>query len=103
MGAFYIIKYFGRAGAGGGTLYIGRGVVVGTDIQGAKFDGTYQVTGGRMRGVELVEALTHIGQGQDAHRLAMELGNDRRRRAGRRQQPEPGSGVEAREARFDHG
>src|SRR5262245_17209476 len=57
MGAFYIIKYFGRAGAGGGTLYIGRGVVVGTDIQGAKFDGTYQVTGGRMRGVELVEAL----------------------------------------------
>src|SRR6266699_3153237 len=51
MSAFYIIKYFGEAGAGGGTLYIGRGVVVGTDIQGAKLDGTYQVTGGRMKGV----------------------------------------------------
>ena|SRR5262249_28622138 len=51
MGAFYIMKYFGKAGAGGGTLYIGKGVVVGTDIQGAKFDGTYHVTNDRMRGV----------------------------------------------------
>ena len=51
---------------------------------------------------ELVEALANIGQRQDAHRLAMELGNDRLRRAGRCQQREPGSGVEAGEARFDH-
>jgi len=51
MGAFYIMKYFGKAGAGGGTLYIGKGVVVGTDIQGAKLDGTYRVIGDRMRGV----------------------------------------------------
>jgi hypothetical protein len=51
MGAFYIMKYFGKAGAGGGTLYIGKGVVVGTDIQGAKLDGTYHVIGDRMIGV----------------------------------------------------
>jgi hypothetical protein len=56
MGAFYIMKYFGKAGAGGGTLYIGKGVVVGTDIQGAKFDGTYQVSGDSMRGVVRVTA-----------------------------------------------
>jgi hypothetical protein len=51
MSAFYIMKYFGKDGAGGGTLYIGRGVVVGTDIQGAKFDGTYRVIGDRMKGI----------------------------------------------------
>jgi hypothetical protein len=51
MGAFYIMKYFGKDGAGGGTLYIGKGVVVGTDIQGAKFDGTYGVLNDRMIGV----------------------------------------------------
>jgi len=51
MGAFYIMKYFGKAGAGGGTLFIGRGVVVGTDIQGAKLDGTYNVIDDRMKGV----------------------------------------------------
>src|SRR4029450_4491066 len=33
----------------------------------------------------------------------MKLGNDGVRRADRRQQREPGYGVEAREARFDHG
>jgi hypothetical protein len=51
MGAFYIMKYFGRAGAGGGTLYIGKGVVVGIDIQGAKLDGTYQIIDDHMKGV----------------------------------------------------
>jgi hypothetical protein len=39
-------------------------------------------------GTMLVEAFAHIGQRQDAHRLAMELGNDRLRRAGRCQQRE---------------
>jgi len=51
MNAFYIMKYFGKAGAGGGTLYIGKGVVVGTDIQGAKLDGTYRVNDDRLRGI----------------------------------------------------
>ena len=56
MSAFYIIKYFGEAGAGGGTLYIGKGVVVGTDIQGAKFEGIYKVADDRMKGVVKVTA-----------------------------------------------
>jgi hypothetical protein len=50
MNAFYTMKYFGKAGAGGGTVYIGRGVVVGIDIQGGKIDGTYEVVGDRMKG-----------------------------------------------------
>jgi hypothetical protein len=51
MNGFYTMKYFGKAGAGGGTVYIGKGVVVGIDIQGAKIDGTYEVTGDRIKGV----------------------------------------------------
>jgi hypothetical protein len=50
MSAFYIMKYFGEAGVGGGTLYIGKGVVVGTDVQGGKIEGTYVEMNGRMRG-----------------------------------------------------
>jgi hypothetical protein len=50
MSALYIIKYAGRAGVGGGTLYIGKGVVVGVDVQGGKLDGSYNVVNGRMIG-----------------------------------------------------
>jgi hypothetical protein len=50
MSAFYLMKYVGEAGVGGGTLYIGKGVVVGTDVQGGKFEGQYTVVNGRMRG-----------------------------------------------------
>jgi hypothetical protein len=51
MSAFYIMKYSGHAGVGGGTLYIGKGVVVGVDVQGAKLQGNYTVVNGRMSGV----------------------------------------------------
>jgi hypothetical protein len=56
MNAFYTIKYFGKTGAGGGTIYIGKGVVVGIDIQGATIDGTYEVLGDRMKGVVRITA-----------------------------------------------
>lgn len=50
MSAFYIMKYAGQAGVGGGTLYIGKGVIVGTDVLGAKYEGKYTESNGRMRG-----------------------------------------------------
>ena len=50
MSAFYLMKYFGETGVGGGTLYIGKGVVAGVDLQGAKLEGNYTVANGRMRG-----------------------------------------------------
>jgi hypothetical protein len=56
MNGLYIMKYFGKAGAGGGTVYIGKGVIVGIDILGGKIDGTYEVTGDRMKGVVRITA-----------------------------------------------
>jgi hypothetical protein len=50
VSAFYIMKYFGKVGVGGGTLYIGKGVVVGVDIGGARLEGGYTIESGRMRG-----------------------------------------------------
>jgi hypothetical protein len=50
MSALYIMKYAGRAGVGGGTLYIGKGVIVGVDVQGSKLEGSYILVNGRMRG-----------------------------------------------------
>jgi hypothetical protein len=56
MSAFYIMKYAGHAGVGGGTLYIGKGVIVGVDVQGAKLEGNYSVINGRMRGTVRITA-----------------------------------------------
>src|SRR4051812_37562504 len=50
MSAFYIMKYAGHAGVGGGTLYIGKGVIVGVDVKGAKLEENYRVVNGRMSG-----------------------------------------------------
>jgi hypothetical protein len=56
MSAFYIMKYFGEAGVGGGTLYIGKGVIVGLDVQGGKIEGTYKMANGRMVGTVTLTA-----------------------------------------------
>ena len=50
MSAFYIMKYVGSAGVGGGTLYIGKGIIVGIDVEGGKYEGKYVVDNGRMKG-----------------------------------------------------
>jgi hypothetical protein len=50
MSAFYIMRFTGQAGVSGGTLYIGKGVVVGTDVHGGKYQGEYVEANGRMRG-----------------------------------------------------
>jgi hypothetical protein len=56
MSAFYIMKYAGQAGVGGGTIYIGKGFVAGVDVQGGRIDGTYTIVDGRMRGAIKITA-----------------------------------------------
>jgi hypothetical protein len=45
------MQYRGANGSRGvGTIAIGNGAVVGTDLEGARYDGTYTHAGGRLRG-----------------------------------------------------
>jgi hypothetical protein len=44
------MKYLGPFGVGGGTIYIGKGVIVGTDVYGGKYDGEYTEQNGHMKG-----------------------------------------------------
>lgn len=50
MSAFYVMRYVGTDGQGGGALYIGRGLVVGVDVLGGTYDGKYTETHGRIKG-----------------------------------------------------
>jgi|HubBroStandDraft_4_1064222.scaffolds.fasta_scaffold103275_3 hypothetical protein len=45
MSALYQMRYQGVAGNGHGAMYIGKGVVVGIDISGARYHGTYTLSG----------------------------------------------------------
>jgi hypothetical protein len=40
MSAMYSMTYAGVAGLGAGTVYIGRGVVLGADVGGGRYHGT---------------------------------------------------------------
>lgn len=50
VSALYKMQYQGAAGFGGGVVYVGRGKVLGMDITGASYDGSYTDQGGRLRG-----------------------------------------------------
>ena len=50
MSAFYVMQYVGREGMGAGALYIGKGLVVGMDATGGRYEGTYTEDGGKLRG-----------------------------------------------------
>ena len=56
MSAFYIMKYTGPFGVGGGTLYIGKGQIMGTDVLGGKYEGHYTEANGRMSGTVTMTA-----------------------------------------------
>jgi hypothetical protein len=67
MSAFYLMRYAGTAGQGGGALYIGKGIIVGIDVLGGKYDGSYIEKDGRLRGtVKLTSpgAGAHLVTGQ---------------------------------------
>lgn len=49
MSAFYIMRYLGATGLGFGSLYVGKGAIVGADAGGGHYHGTYTETGGRMK------------------------------------------------------
>ena len=75
MSALYTMRYVGPIGlkAGAGALYVGRNVLVGVDIGGNRYHGSYVEESGRLRGAvtltatengaELVTGLT-LGRGQ---------------------------------------
>ena len=49
MSALYAIHYQGGAAVGFGAVYIGRGKIVGVDINNVRINGTYVEQGGRMK------------------------------------------------------
>jgi Thoeris protein ThsB, TIR-like domain len=49
MSAFYIMRYLGRTGTGFGAIYIGKGTIVGVDVQNGRYHGTFMEDGGRIK------------------------------------------------------
>ena len=67
MNAFYLMRYVGTAGQGAGAIYIGKGIIVGVDVVGAKYDGSYSEKSGRLKGEVRLTAPTsgsHLVTGQ---------------------------------------
>lgn len=58
MGALYTMNYVGRAGTGGGAVYIGSGKVVGIDVGNIRYNGTYAEQGSRLKGTVALTAPT---------------------------------------------
>jgi hypothetical protein len=51
MSALYTMQYQGQVGSGGGAVYIGKGIVLGVDVTGARYNGSYTTTpAGRLQG-----------------------------------------------------
>ena len=50
MSALYQLRYQGVAGVGHGAVYIGRGIIVGVDITGGRYHGTYSAQGQNLVG-----------------------------------------------------
>lgn len=56
MSALYVMRYLGQSGVGFGSLYIGRGVVVGADAGNGRYKGTYTEAGGQLKGTVMLSA-----------------------------------------------
>jgi len=54
MSALYQMRYQGVAGNGHGAMYVGKGVVVGIDISGARYNGTYTLSGTTINGTAIL-------------------------------------------------
>ena len=66
MSALYQMRYQGVAGNGHGAMSIGKGVVVGIDISGARYHGTYTLSGTTLNGTAtLTSAGGALVTGQD--------------------------------------
>ena len=56
MKALYAMQYAGQESAGVGALYVGDGFVLGVDIGGCRYEGSYTESGGRLRGQATMSA-----------------------------------------------
>jgi hypothetical protein len=50
MSALYAMRYLGQAGVGVGAIFVGKGKIVGIDVGGGRYDGSYTEQGGRLKG-----------------------------------------------------
>jgi hypothetical protein len=50
MSALYQMRYQGVAGVGHGAIYIGKGIVAGVDLTGARYSGSYVSQGSSLNG-----------------------------------------------------
>lgn len=65
MSALYQVKYHGVAGEGHGAVYVGKGKVLGVDITGARYEGSYTDLGSAISGtVTLTSAGGQLVTGQ---------------------------------------
>lgn len=56
MSTLYVMRYLGQSGIGAGTIYIGRGVILGIDVTNGRYNGTYTEEGGRLKGQAILSA-----------------------------------------------
>lgn len=56
MSALYTMQYVGQTGTGAGAIYIGKGVIVGIDVGGGRYNGTYAEGAGRLKGNVVLSA-----------------------------------------------
>ena len=61
MSALYIIDFVGRAGGGGGALYIGKGRIIGVDAGRVIYDGSYRENGNNLEGTVTLTATAPDG------------------------------------------
>lgn len=54
MSALYAMRYQGVAGTGHGATYIGKGKVLGVDVTGARYDGSYASQGANLAGTVIL-------------------------------------------------
>ncbi len=67
MSALYQMRYQGVSGVGHGAIYIGKGKVLGVDITGARYDGSYTQQGQSLSGnVTLTGSGAPLVTGQQA-------------------------------------
>lgn len=65
MSALYQMRYQGISGIGHGAIYIGKGTMVGVDVTGARYHGSYTDQGGNLSGnVTLTSAGGSLVTGQ---------------------------------------
>lgn len=56
MSALYAMQYVGQTGIGAGAIYIGKGAIVGADVGGGRYNGTYTEGAGRLKGNVVLSA-----------------------------------------------